>query len=47
VNVGGNVGHVAGFLTRLNGRPLLGVYDDVAGGIALSQPPAFVDDDIS
>ena len=46
VNVGGDIGHVAIFLTRLNGRPLLGIDDDVACGIALSQPPAFVDDDI-
>jgi hypothetical protein len=46
VNVIGDIGHVAVFLARLNGGPLLKVYDDVACGIALAQPPAFVDDDI-
>src|ERR1039457_5185407 len=46
VNVAGDIGHIAISLTGLNGRPPLRVYDDVARGISLSQPPAFVDDDI-
>ena len=46
MDVGGDIGHVAIFLAGLNGGPLLRVYDEVACGIALSQPPAFVDDDV-
>ena len=46
VNVCGDVGHIASFLAGLNGRPLFGIDDDVAGGIACSQPPSFVDDDV-
>ena len=46
VNVIGDVGHVTVSLPGLNGRPLLWIDENVAGGIALAQPPAFVDDHI-
>jgi len=46
VNVADDVGHVAGALAGPDGGPCLGIDDDVAVGIAVAEPPAFVNVDV-